>query len=202
MKVRQIQNKSSNYKKYLIAFGVFVFIVTLGGTGYFFYYIKGDISKIFEKQSMQESKPKDKPDFDFSLNGFTPVSLLIPSGAELVRKDIRVLSNPVIPQMIESIVAELIKSMPEDMRDIQLNTAYKDRDGIVYLDFNAVLFNKTVFDVTREGVFLKSLYQTLMTNIQGLSDVRILVEGREVETIGGHFNIANGMRFIFNETQK
>ncbi|MFQ3574145.1 MAG: GerMN domain-containing protein [Thermodesulfovibrionales bacterium] len=191
-----IKRAQKNYKRYPIFLGIIVLLIVLGGVGYFLYYIKGDIRQVFQKQSLKDTNTASTQGFDISLNGFMSVRLFFPSGVELRQQDIRLPSNPVVPQMIESIVVEFIKLLPEDMRDIQIYSAYKDKEGIVYLDFNAVLTNKTVFDATREYLFLKSIYQSLITNIQGLTDIRILVEGREIESIGGHFNISNGMRSI------
>ncbi|MCX8026581.1 MAG: GerMN domain-containing protein [Thermodesulfovibrionales bacterium] len=200
MKYRPSTNKNRNLKKYLIMLFVVLCFAGLGAVGYFFYYLKADTSP--NSNLTQQSKPLNNPDFNIAMNGFISVRLFFPHGAELKQQDVRIQTTPIVPQMVEMIVAELIKLMPEDLRDIQLISAYKDRDAVVYLDFSAKLTDKAVFDVSRENLFLSSLYQTLNTNIQGLSDIRILVEGKEIETIAGHFNISNGVRSLFNEPQR
>ncbi len=37
-----------------------------------------------------------------------------------------------------------------------------------------------------EYYLLKSIYQTLVTNVSEVRDVKILIEGREIDSIGGH----------------
>lgn len=199
MSYRPSQNKKRNLTKYLIVLFVVLCFAGLVAVGYFFYYLKADTSS---NNLTQQNKSLNSPNFDIAMNGFISVRLFVPYGTELKQQEVRIQTTQIVPQMVEMIVAELIKLMPEDLRDIQLISAYKDRDAVVYLDFSTKLIEKAVFDVSRENLFLSSIYQTLNTNIQGISDIRILVEGKEIETVAGHFNISNGVRSLFNEPVK
>jgi hypothetical protein len=37
-----------------------------------------------------------------------------------------------------------------------------------------------------EFLLLKGLYESLISNIDDIQDVKVLVEGKELETLGGH----------------
>ena len=34
---------------------------------------------------------------------------------------------------------------------------------------------------------MKGLYESVIANVQGVTDVKVLVDGKELETLGGHF---------------
>lgn len=67
--------------------------------------------------------------------------------------------------------------------------AYPGLNGILYLDFSEELrrnFNGSALD---EFLLLRGLYESILTNARGISEVRVLIEGREVESIGGHISL-------------
>lgn len=65
--------------------------------------------------------------------------------------------------------------------------AYRDSKGILYLDLSDELRRNFRGDALSEYLLLKGLYETLITNISEVQDVKILLEGKEIETLGGHF---------------
>jgi hypothetical protein len=64
---------------------------------------------------------------------------------------------------------------------------YKGSDQILYVDLSDELRRNFQGDALSEFLLLKGLYESLLANLQGIEDVKILVEGKEIETLGGHF---------------
>ncbi|MCX8069234.1 MAG: GerMN domain-containing protein, partial [Thermodesulfovibrionales bacterium] len=68
----------------------------------------------------------------------------------------------------------------------------------LYLDFNPELRYKSLFDANEEYLFLKALYNTIFINFKSVTNVRILVDGKEIETLAGHINISKGLKEVFD----
>jgi len=52
----------------------------------------------------------------------------------------------------------------------------------------------------REEYFiLKSLYRTLKENFVWINDIKILIDGKEVETLSGHISLQSSFKEIMEE---
>ncbi len=104
-------------------------------------------------------------------------------------------------------VSEYLKG-PAGMLDpaIPANTrllgAYFGSDGILYVDLSDSFRRNFQGDALTEYLLLRGLYESLLSNVTGIKDVRLLVEGKEIETIGGHMlaNMPLGGELIMNST--
>jgi hypothetical protein len=61
--------------------------------------------------------------------------------------------------------------------------------GIAVIDINSTFVEGQVSGVLPEELTIASLVQTLATNMPGLSRVKILVDGKEQETLAGHADL-------------
>ncbi len=75
--------------------------------------------------------------------------------------------------------------IPEDTEILGL---YYGINGILYIDLSKNFQRNFHGDIVDEYMLLKSLYETVMSNIE-VDDVKVLIQGREIETLGGHFYI-------------
>jgi spore germination protein GerM len=62
--------------------------------------------------------------------------------------------------------------------------------GVAVLDLNSALVDGQVSGVLAEELTMTSIIQTLSTNIPGLTRVKILVDGKERETLAGHADLS------------
>jgi len=76
---------------------------------------------------------------------------------------------------------------------------YRDKKHVLYVDLSDDFRRSFSGDARQEFLLLKSLYETVVQNVPGAEDVRILVEGKETESIGGHFIILSALREIVKE---
>jgi len=71
-------------------------------------------------------------------------------------------------------------------KDTKLLGLYKDAENMLYIDLSEEFRRNFQSDALAEYLLLKGLYQSLLSNVQSIEDIKILVEGRERETLGGH----------------
>ena len=62
--------------------------------------------------------------------------------------------------------------------------------GLAVVDLNSAFVNGQVSGVLAEELTMTSIIQTLSTNIPGLTRVKILVDGKERETLAGHADLS------------
>ncbi len=119
----------------------------------------------------------------------TSVKLFFPSGEGIVSEERRIAYDPLPAHAAEAIVGEYLKGLPEGLRDTKLLGIYRDKSNILYIDLSDEYRRNFSGGARQEYSLLKSLFETVMSNISGTEDVKVLIEGKETETIGGHFFI-------------
>lgn len=72
---------------------------------------------------------------------------------------------------------------------VDLLNAYYSSRGTLYLDWNRALVQSYRGGTGRERQILGSIVLTAAENLPDVTEVSLLVEGRPVETIGGHFDV-------------
>lgn len=85
----------------------------------------------------------------------------------------------------EDVITKYLKPYKVDLLDL-----YMDRKGLIYVDLSAGLKKDFKGDVFEEFSFVAGLYSRIKTTIPGFTALKILIEGREVETFGGHIDIS------------
>lgn len=72
-------------------------------------------------------------------------------------------------------------------QNVRLLGIYKGCDRIIYVDLSDEVRRNFQGDALSEFLVLKGLYESLIANLQDVQDVKVIVEGREIDTIGSHF---------------
>lgn len=109
------------------------------------------------------------------------------------------LAEAVIEEFFKQSVAERVSSIPQNVKLLGL---YKDERQTLYIDLSDEVRRNFQGDALSEYLLLKGIYESLVSNIQDFQDVRILVEGKEVETLGGHFNLSYPLNNTFSAELK
>jgi spore germination protein GerM len=171
-----------NKKKILwILFFVLLF---LGGiAGGFFYFSKGLGPAQIATTAQQEEKQGDDTSF---------IRVYYPSEGRLVMEERRVKRQVSLSAMAEEIVKEFLRG-PSNMTKSGVPAAtkllgvYSGNDGILYVDLSDEFRRNFQGDALAEFLLLKGLYDSIISNVTGADDVKVIVEGKEIESIGGHF---------------
>lgn len=78
-------------------------------------------------------------------------------------------------------------------RGVEVLGVYLGEDRVLYMDFSSAMALNFQGDAVAEFLFLRALYRSLKENVYGVSRYRVLVDGAEVDTIGGHVFILHGL---------
>jgi germination protein M len=118
--------------------------------------------------------------------------------SSLVPEARRIASSDDILENLRSVIEELI-SGPADggVATIPSSTrllAVFVHDKVAYLDFSREIAADLPGGTAAEQMLLSSIVQTACGNFVDIEGVRILIEGEEVDTIGGHLYISNILR--------
>ncbi len=87
------------------------------------------------------------------------------------------------------VVEDIIRKNVKDY-GVQLLDLYFDRAGTVYIDFSGEIKKKFSGDATEELNVIAGLFKGIKAEIPGLKALKILIEGREAESFGGHIDIS------------
>lgn len=116
------------------------------------------------------------------------VKIFLPSADGLMVEERKIQNNPVPVEMAEAVMSEYLKGLKGEINDVKLLGVYRDKKGVIYIDVSEEFRKNFSGDVKQEFVLLKSMYETITVNVPGAVDVRLLVDGKEIESLGGHFS--------------
>ncbi len=86
---------------------------------------------------------------------------------------------------IEDVIRDYIKPY-----GIKLLDLYMDRQGIVYIDLSDEIRKNFEGDAGKEYSFIAGLYSSIKKSVRNISAIKLLIDGREAESIGGHIDIS------------
>jgi hypothetical protein len=72
----------------------------------------------------------------------------------------------------------------------ELLDLYMDKEGTVYADLSSELKKKFTGDASDEYRIIADLYKNIRINVQGFNALKILIDGKEVTSLGGHIDIS------------
>lgn len=121
----------------------------------------------------------------FNLRMFYPVGNRI----EMVEKELPRRTKE--SAITEAVIEEYFKGPGDGQsscipQNVKLLGLYRGPDQILYVDLSDELRRNFQGDALQEYLLLRGLYESLISNLQDISDIKVLVDGKEIETLGGH----------------
>jgi spore germination protein GerM len=173
----------SSKKKKILWVLIFVLLFLGGIAGGFFYF-----SKSFAPKQLAPAAPTDEKQVEEG----SFIRVYYPSGGRLVMEERRVKRQDSLSVMAEGIIGEFLRAGSAQARsDVPQGTkllgVFHGIDGILYIDFSDEFRRNFQGDALTEFLLLKALYDSIISNMTGVDDVKVLIEGKEIESIGGHF---------------
>jgi hypothetical protein len=188
-----------NKKKLLII--LLLGLLFIGGlAGGYLYFSKISSRAMPASEERVEALPKTED--LISLKIYHPV------GNRLQIEEKRVQSRTTRISIAQSVVEEFLKGpvgsqVSELPKGTKLLGIYRDADRILYIDLSEEFRRNFQGDALSEYLVLKGLYDSLTSNLDDVEDVKILIEGRETETLGGHFYLSYPLKdMVSYETNK
>jgi hypothetical protein len=110
-----------------------------------------------------------------------PVQVAMPLSAEPVKR-----AKQVLNELITDAPTTDQRTLPADA---VLLGFYVLPDGTAIADFSDALASETPSGILSEQMAVDSIRRTLENNVAGLSRLKILIHGQEVETLAGHIDL-------------
>lgn len=100
-------------------------------------------------------------------------------------EDSVVLRQDTLLVVTEDIIRNYVKSYKVRLLDL-----YMDKEGVIYIDFGDEFKKNFHGDAFEEVKMIAGLYSSIKSTIPGFNALKILIEGREADSIGGHIDIS------------
>ncbi len=177
----RIGRGKTNYRIFLLLL-IVSFAVSVG-VSYIYFKEKFTVDSDFIADI---EKRKDKAGEDVSQNG----SLRLyeadrhetdDQGGEVLRKDtLLVVAEDVIRKYVEHYKVRLLD-------------LYMDKEGVIYIDFGDELKKNFRGDALEELKIIAGLFNSIKSTIPGFTALKIIIEGKEDVSFGGHIDISKPM---------
>lgn len=137
---------------------------------------------------------------------FSDIRLYFPVEGRIVTEEKAIQRQTSISAIADATVEEFLKG-PSNAQSsgipagARLLGTYLGSDGILYVDLSSEFSRNFQGDALSEFLLLKSLYESVISNVQGINDVKILIEGKETDSIGGHISARYPLKNILAETK-
>ena len=177
------KKRKKKYKKMSRSLFLFLLIITYtGAMGISYFYFKGkfefESSYISDIGLMQDESSTEVRDRD-------PLRLYESKSSSPVIRSGTVFRKDALLFVAEDIIKKNMR--PYNVRLLDL---YMDREGIVYIDFGGELKNNFKGDATEELSIIAELYKGIKFKVPGFTALKILINGKEAESFGGHIDIS------------
>jgi hypothetical protein len=141
-----------------------------------------------EKPLLEDSSKQGNQDLSIMTSSEikVPVTIFYPGEAGLVKEEKTLAGGSLPVKLAESVLQEYFKGLKNGLNKTLVRGVYEDRNKILYVDLSDEFRRNFSGEARYEYYLLKSFYQTLVTNVSEVRDVKILIEGREIDSIGGH----------------
>ena len=150
-------------------------------------YLPTGEARVQLKESILESAPGEPE----------TVSLFFPvPGEGMLRREDRTLTLvSATPDRVRQILMALREGSREGLEgaipaETELRAVYLAPDGIAYVDFDETFERAVSPGIRSETLTIYAIVNTLAVNLPSLQQVRILLEGREAETLAGHADLS------------
>jgi hypothetical protein len=111
------------------------------------------------------------------------------SGLELATETEEIPYAPSLQQQAKEVVRLLLRRSGAIPQGVSLRELFVTSQGAAYLDLSRELVANHPGGSSAEELTVFSLSQTLIANFPAIKTVRILVEGREIQTLAGHLDL-------------
>lgn len=179
--------------------GIFLLLLLFAGGvagGYFYFSKIISLEKTAHEETVDSSKSEDL----LSLRIYYPVGnqLQVEERRPPKRIGSTALAEAAVDEYLKGSAVATISYMPKSVRILGV---YKGTDGILYIDLSDEFRRNFQGDVLAEFLLLKGLYESLVSNVQEIQDVKILIEGKEIETLGGHLSLLQPLKDTVSHEQ-
>ena len=169
------------------------------GAAWFAYFqpeIPGMKSSSPSQQTPQSASKTEAPRID----NLQFIKLFNPTAQGIVMTEKGIQGETLAVRLAEAIVTEFLKQLAPGASDApRLLGVYRDKNNVLYVDVSGSLRAAAAGDARKEHDLIKALVLSLNSNISALHDVRLLIDGKESDTLAGHVSLSGSLRQLAQE---
>ncbi|MDA8077387.1 MAG: GerMN domain-containing protein [Nitrospiraceae bacterium] len=187
-------------KKVLLTLAALVLVIAAMAGGYYFLHRYRPLEKPAVTAGQGQSTSPEPEDIS-SFRIYYPVD----SRLQVIERRVHRKSKQTAAA--ESVMEEFFKgpgggapsAVPQNVKVLGV---YRDAAQILYVDLSDELRRNFQGDALAEYLVLQGIFESLMANIQEVRDVKVLVEGKEIESMGGHFHLKFPLKGVVSSELK
>jgi len=170
-----------NNKTVWITLIVFFFIAGAAGSYFFMrYFGPAQNQPLHNETLIQSDEGQD----------IMVIRLSIPRNEKLETSEKKIPRRTKNIALAEAVIEEFFRTPANDSlipQGVRVLGIYHDASLNLYLDLSDEFRRNFQGDARAEFLVLKGMHDSLLANLQDFQDLKILVEGKEIESLGGHF---------------
>jgi hypothetical protein len=187
-----MKKSTQNKKKSIVPFMLLLIAAFVLSIGASFFYLKDkfafEASFVAGGELKSHEKGGEFPE-EKRMRLYKPKERDLPiRGGTVLRKDTLLV-------MVEDFIRKQAEPYRVDLLDL-----YLDREGVIYIDFGSEIKKNFRGDAYEELNILAGLYKGIKDTVPGLTAMKILIEGSEEKSFGGHIDISRpiGEEVMYN----
>lgn len=153
--------------------------------------VDGSEVSLEEVEAFDSEPEPDAPVESEQAGGHIRVKLYVVarSGRRLATESQEIPLEPSVQQQASEVVALLLRRSAAFPRGVKLREIFITSQGVAYVDLSQELISNHPGGSSAEELTVFSLTSTLIANFPAIKTVKLLVEGREIQTIAGHLDL-------------
>lgn len=186
-----VANRQTSKGKKIAGIAMLALLFFGGLAGGFFYFS----TMVPKEKSASEGIPgasSQTEDF-FVLRVYYPIGnqLQIEERKTIKKRGLMAVAEATLEEYLKGPLSPAKSIIPQNTKVLGI---YKGADRILYIDLSDDFRRNFQGDALTEFLLLKSLHESLVSNVEDIQDVKILIEGKEVETLGGHLYLLHPLK--------
>lgn len=175
-KARRTKKKGNYFRRYLLI-AVFLF-VSAAAASYLYFKPKLAFEVPFiENIESQHAETRSGDEEEKSLRLYKSRTDVPNDNDDLRRGALLVTAEDIIKKSLEPL-------------NVKLLDLYMDKNGTIYADFSSELIKNFNGDASEEYRLIADLYEKIKINIPDFRSLKILIDGKEADSFGGHIDIS------------
>ena len=128
------------------------------------------------------------PDEPLTITLYFPLDGMLVSGSVVVKRqpDVQLQARVILA----AILGDHRAAQTALLKDVRLREIYLDDSGTAYVDLALAQQKEIKVSARDELIALYAVVNTLLKNIEEIKRVRVLLDGREAETLAGHIDLS------------
>ena len=177
-----MKKSTQTKKKSILPFMLMLIIAFVMSIGASFFFLKDKFS--FESSFIPGGELKSRGKGDEG-SGETRMRLYKPKERDLPIRGGTVLRKDTLLVMVEDFIRKRVEPYRVNLLDL-----YLDKEGVIYIDFGSDIQKNFRGDAYEELTILAGLYKGIKETVPGLTAMKLLIEGKEEKSFGGHIDIS------------